>query len=958
MSKLFLGLVLFCSLIALALSQSASIQWTQTEFSRYGYNLMKVSIDKAEFAATSFEAIFTAGAAQNDPADAPTDYWVFGIDEENSQLDQTLDIVPLWGFAPLIEGKVPCWNENTKQLAAYRTFITPSSTNTFTIDLSSNFLASAPESVRDGQFTVICPFRINFEKPVTNTNFNVDLPSVTDPISTSLPTPTTLTFAAEPLVDFKTAKITQDTEHYFSTSTLDIEFTTNTIGAYRINIINGPMPSYINYNDGHYADYFCSAGKTKKFARISYFDSYAIVYVPEASDKDVIKCTILLDNSNVGEIVRSERTSITISVLDVTVARTVDTKLYPSLFAANLGGISSDSFDLSLYIGDVLSTTPINTNSTLELKFSEQFDPSNLIIPQGQSEYRAYTACSSNHSTVEVTVFVDGGARTITLKDFAAPLTHIDCQFHFQGSDIFKFHEQAHMGSVSVKIDGSSLLSYYGNTQWSPLYYLAKTQITAIEQVITDNGETYGLVDQFTIKDRYSSIHNTLRDPVLSIALPRHQQFFTDEQHSSQVKCQISTPTSTTLNAVDLKWVPEHYVWTAPLKDLIGVETFKITLKCERTIPKIVSYGLDITPKSYLQIEVLEFVEKKRYGHAGSSRSSIPQDWPIQAKTQPSSSSYPNAQIGYQHISASVVPVNVNQFAQADADTVVANILGALGKVEISTDDKLYADWTVATAAPAARFIYTQSGTYANINHAEDIFDRRITKNGNYEEVFSYEEGSNGYITYSNIAGPYGFAETPNASTITVQKYFTFTPSTDAGALSYETQSTSYQFNTNYNALTIGQATVVDANVRVSASSLPSTAIANSFANPVAACGAKDQLFVIPRNAKYNELSTVSDPTSTQQWEAFVARYEASNRVTIECQLDETCSYNADCQQSSEFGTVVCRAGKCTGVAAVQAPFISIDATPTNYNRGEYFNSAAVTSFVGVAIVVVAAMLF
>lgn len=456
-----------------------------------------------------------------------------------------------------------------------------------------------------------------------------------------------------PLVDFKSASISQVNDDQSSTAEVTVEFTTDTAGQYFLALLNGPSSDPINYNDGKWANFWCSSGSNKKAARIQYAEGGVLFYVAAPSTKDPFKCTLLFGNRNSNKFVASQRLAARIQIATVIVTRGLDYKAAPAGVWATLAQCSTSGSQLGLSIESSsveYTATPIKSNSTVTFKFSKHIDVSTLLLNESlnQTSYR-----NNNNCNFMATSFVDAGANTITLKDvefsskflistLSVPSSFsLRCTFEFSGSKVFKYQDSADLATVLVSIDGRDLVATQAPTKEAPIYFNTVDNWAngSTEQTVSEEGGKYTVVDVFQLNDNYANMHTNMQHPLLMVQITGNQ-LFNMEDYEKQVSCEATSPISTKFGALKLNFDPKNFFWSVKLDTLVNVDSYSILIKCTRSFPKLTKYGLDSTPSNELSVGVYNILDGKRYF---SSQSTSPPWSPKQPIPTPASSVYPTA---------------------------------------------------------------------------------------------------------------------------------------------------------------------------------------------------------------------------------------------------------------------------------------------------------------------------
>lgn len=938
MSKSINCLVLCLALLAVVAfaAPTFKLEWEQQAFYKTEYNLLKITFGGLELD----DNLLTIT-----PADKKT------IEDVTWQIKDDQ-----WSYMPLMYGSsienqsLGCWDSTTKQITAWKKMMYGTS-NTLEITLADS-IYDAEDTIRDATYTIICP--VLFDVVNLPTMFDMVLTADSNiddwtPMTTSLAIPADMKYQPDYELDFKSATFKQEKSSRFSSTQLDLEFSTNVPGPYRIKLINGPSFSDFNLNNGKFAEYYCSTKDNKSFARLVTMYGQMLVFVPTGS-KEIIKCTIFIDNEPSVDIVRSERSSITIELEEALVARTLDYSLVPAYVQAS-ASVDSDDVSIRTRLRQISSSsTPINTNSTVEFIFSSHID----VTQYGQvdQEYRGFE-CEDDSGYVYSTISFD--QHTITLKDIDRHVVgYLQCTFHLLGSNPVDFSKNImNMATVTVKVDGTALTARHAPGNAEPIYFTATVSIEP-EQVVVIENDKHSITDTFVVRDSYQSTYNTLRNPVALFTIDSGQ-LFSDEAHKDQLKCTTTTPTSTKPVDLKLEYLAEFAAFRVELKDLIGVETFHITIVCSRSIPKITAYGLDVTPASTLVIQVIELVDKKRFYEWEAQASTRAANIAILPKVQPSGASYPAQQVGTASIEQSVIVPSTKSYTQVrtDAQKVVDTISQLIASTKYINDDTTgaFADLKNIKALfkPSTEFSTAEFET--SLTHGPDKWDRYIDELGNFAVFFDINDDLNLY----NVAQEF----TPSSlfrETVLVSQQFTYEQSDEADSFDDWSRTAALQRAVYKQYMTVVRDadTILESDSSIRVNEL-------YFANPAASCGFESQRFKIARTSKYNELSTVNEPTAADQWTAFAQTYgdETNNlRTWVSCQLGETCKYNIDCASDSQFGSVVCRAGVCTGVPRSEPPYVEYSYDNSKFSHDQYYNSASMLSFIGTIAVVIVAMLF
>jgi hypothetical protein len=722
-----------------------------------------------------------------------------------------------------------------------------------------------------------------------------------------------------PLIEFKSAKVSNIAKTRSGTSSLDIEFTTDVTGLHRIDVDNGQALSRLDYTTGKVGNLWCSSGKEKSFAEILVHsnddgdDEFFVVVNKVPDSKNTIKCTFPIYSNNYQ--VWNEQINISVNVGPSTVYR-------PVTFVPIVGTVSTygsiGSSESQIYVQFVAAQAKIN--STIELTFSQHIDTSYLVIDTGSQEYREWACSAPNGSTAfRGNIAVKGQTLLITDID-RVPDQQFTCTFYFAGAKFFKFVDNAQQASVTVKVDDVTLQSNNSPGTDAKLYFGTSSNIqpTKVVKTIGDKDITYE--HRFTVSDNFDNVPLTPARPVLSIALGPNQ-IFKQEDFASQLKCQISTPTSTQLRPVDMKFVPSVRNWFIELKDIASVAKWSLNVVCTQVINKVQKYGLEISPVSTLSIAYIDFVDGNRYSQytTGSSTGAA------HKQTDKQTGSYPGKVDNY--VLANFVTALSHGSIQKLINDNTATVTNGLTKSVAQTK------YTITPVGPTVPTVqYSSRSDYGDVR-VVPMYDEYI------KEV--YGKGTN---TGDYLQQTVGIAETFDVSPIwseplpsqgrAAQVKFSqlYLSKPDADADFYNPP-----FNTNF------------------VKELKTQKLSETL---VPVLGGDSGLFTSQRTkfdgCGYSSIYYSSDfetgadeNTEAANWANFI--YTPYQRFL--CTVGEKCSVNADCD------TQHCLAEKCQVRKFEQIPYLpaQTEGSFPEYIQKQFYNSATSASvFVAAAAVVVA----
>lgn len=814
----------------------------------------------------------------------------------------------------------------------------------YTVDLL------CPISVRNTDFPQSTLIDINWQDGTTTTSVELDLPFPT------------MGFV-EPLIDFKSLKIGSQSKALYSSTTFDIEFTTDIPGVYKVESVNGlPLIAEYSLTDQHEHIFYCSAGTDKKFAIMNHDK----IYITKATT-DTIKCRFysLPDVDMIKDpaqyvankgFIPTERISVNLSLVDspFKVSLTSNFDLKPGTVMGELEVTSSTNnletvnFDFTAIT--FMSSTPININSTIEINFSNLLDVSHLSLTSGplptdpnEYAYRGFKCTDGSTTDVFVTVVVNTGANKITLKDVSTAAICLQCQFTFAGAGVLRFDQQARQASFSVKVDGNALTALHapGKTE-QPLQFRTKVNIRPLEDFIEIIPGTEGItvVNSFIVEDLYSTYFTTLGKPVILFSLTGVEEF-PEEERNMHFACQQSRPSSTGFEEMDLTFDHDFGFWKFELKNIQNLETFHIKIVCERNLHTLTKFGRNITPFATLNVDVVDFIDEHRYSSV-TSHSFVTTLRDNLSQTQ----SYPGNTIAYADLSASLVipqgklTTEVKQTAQ-DAFQKLVN-----DQIKTTTALTKYTPQFFRVAdVSLGKTYYSLTAAYEYYNYIVESLGWAIEMISLTASAFPIDNLTT--LNDERVALPIDDAITHSLkqSTIKVTSFYTTTLTQDEWE-EQETDLGNVDFSEDVYTPTAPGKMDRFTEVILAPMSEQTLKPNYSFRSPITECGYDAGAYVTA-----DEIGFSYAPTSTtdakQAWQNFL-------KIPIQhhlCEVGESCSINADCITGS------CRKGLCTVDQKFDYPFVHWQHVIAYGNR-DFFNSGLIATSIGAMVIAAIAIIF
>lgn len=898
-------------------------------------------------------------------------------------------------LSQLLDDEGTCFDQTTGQA----TFGLSGSGNTFILSASSDFDFSKvfPEdSATTGfSFKIRCPVMISAIPPTPATPVSLTANGFGWDTTTtkSISVDATLQFPAEfshPLITFSKVDVKQPNRATES-GEVTFEFSVEQAGTYQVGLINSYSFIPISMNERKHSPFYCSSGSNKEFAAIVYgtdvspytplfsqgFHSLSII-IPAITGKTDVKCSAFIPTPQ--PYVSSERAAMTISYGAAVVTRSFDQSLIPGFFASSIfsGNNNNDVQAMGLdaqvtananpVMIDIVagslqaSSTTININSTIVFKF-ENIDVTTLVLEPQQQEYQGFECNFFDSFSATIST---RGTDEIVLKDISSPVNVLRCEFQFQGSEAFHYAGSKDMGRVSVSIDGKKLDAVTAPGKDSQLFLGSMDSIFNIDSTVTQTfaTDTYTITQTFDISDNYSNVHITPSKPVAIVSYGGKGAFKAEDTASFIQKCQITSPTNSAFQDVKLTYLPEHYVWTLALKDIVDLESYKIQLKCTFQVKQMLFNGADVTPTEALDLTVIDLIDDQRYSSiASNSHNSF--------NTNTSTRIAPTASpVCLLDIAGQALLTNAPFAEQYDATTaaVQKTIKALLAAAQIKND--VNADVAFDTMYSIA---------FAGKPVANDNSDDYGLDTSNYEAPqgtqklqwdFAYQTNKNQFEgpTFASLLSMvqnYGPSRSIVPEAMIVTSSF--------GNPAYFNQETQLQFwnllqsielkptagnkltdfsTVKYNlGLTDLSAGIPDLDkaslaITVNQAQIP---VSNSFeldsscqyVTPVTQCG-----YLSGMRAVLDSGSDFNTKFSADNWDPFDSQQL--------CQLGDACTTNLDCA-----GTMICSASKCSEPVLAVSPYVYFQAASNKMAFKDAFNASfGVRSVVAVALAAVFALFF
>jgi hypothetical protein len=723
----------------------------------------------------------------------------------------------------------------------------------------------------------------------------------------------------EPLIEFKSAKVSNIAKTRLGTSTLDIEFTTDVTGLHRIDVDNGQALSRLDYTTGKVGNLWCSSGKDKSFAEILVHnnadgdDEFFVVVNKVPESKNTIKCTFPIYSANYQ--VWNEQINISVTVGPSTVYR-------PITFVPIVGTVSTygsiDSFRSEIYVQFVAAQAKIN--STIELTFSQHIDTSYLSIDTGSQEYREWY-CLDQTGLVAFRGNIAVKGQTVLITDIdRVPNQKFTCTFNFSGAKFFKFVDNAQQASVTVKVDNVTLKSNNSPGTDAKLYFGTSSDIKSTKVVKTIGEKDITYEHHFTVSDNFNYVPLTPAQPVLAIGIGPNQTF-KQEDFASQLKCQISTPISTQLRPVNMQFIPSVRNWFIELKDIASVAKWSLNVVCTQVINKVQKYGLEISPISALSITYIDFVDGNRYTQytTGSSTGAA------HKQTDKQTGSYPGKVDTY--VLANFVTALSHGSIQKLINDNTATVSNGLTKSVAQTK------YTITPVGPTVPTVqYDRFTAYGDV--------RVVTMYDEYlKEVYGKGTNAGDYLQQTvNIVNTFDVSPIwseplpaqGRAAQVKFSQLYLLKPDADADFYLPP-------FTTNF-VKELKTQKFSETLVPVSGGD---SGLFTSERTKFDGCGYSSIYYI-------RDFETgADDTTEAANW----ATFTTATSYRFLCTVGEKCSVNADCD------TQHCLAEKCQVRKFEQIPYLpaQTEGSFPEYLQKQFYNSATSTSvFVAAAVVIVA----
>jgi hypothetical protein len=633
--------------------------------------------------------------------------------------------------------------------------------------------------------------------------------------------------------------------------------------------------------------------------------------VPES--KNTIKCTFPLYSADYQ--VWNEQINVSVNVGPSTVYR-------PVTFVPIVGTVSTygyiGSSESEIYVQFAAAQAKIN--STIELTFSQHIDTSYLSIDTGSQEYREWY-CLDKKGSVAFRGNIAVKGQTVLITDIdRVPNQQFTCTFYFAGAKFFKFVDNAQQASVTVKVDDVTLQSNNSPGTDAKLYFGTRSYIqsTKVVKTIGDKDITYE--HHFTVSDDFDNVPLTPARPVLAIGF-HAEQIFKQEDYANQLKCQISTPSSTQLRPVDMKFVPSVRNWFIELKDIASVAKWSLNVVCTQVINKVQKYGLEISPVSALSIAYIDFVDGNRYSQYTTGSSTGANHKPTDKQT----GSYPGKIDTY--VSANFVTALSHGSIQKLINDNTATVTNGLTKSVAQTK---YTITPVGPTVPTVQYDrFTAYGDVRVVTMYDEYLKEVYGKGTNAGDYLQQTVG----IVESFDVSPIWSQPLPSqgrAAQVYFSQLYLLKPDSDADFYNPP-------FATNF-AKELKTQKLSETLVPVLGGS---SGLFTSQRTKFDGCGYSSIYY--PRTFE----TGADDISEAANWAAFTT----ATSYRFLCTVGEKCSVNADCDTQN------CLAEKCQVRKFEQIPYLpaQTEGAFPEYLQKQFYNSATSTSvFVAAAVVVVA----
>jgi hypothetical protein len=805
----------------------------------------------------------------------------------------------------------PCVDSTTRQILFYLSFL----------DLNQqrfdNFQVEDPDfdQAVNGVYPnheFVCYIQLRQEQ-LEDVNIRVTSPIPSLDIQVKLALPTYY----EPQIDFKSAKITKKPAQDVGSIELEIEFTTDTIGSHYVTINNGPAIDLFNSNTDKLVDLYCSSGNDKQFAHIGFVsgDGAYVRVTKLPSQKQSIKCKFSLEYyGSDWTYVVNDAIYVSIALSRSVVHKPLDYVSPPATLYASQYNLSGQSTRISTGVYGA----NIKINSTVEITFSNHLDVSSINIPTNEQGYRGFSGCNWYYRP---SIAVKGN--TIVLSDFPQASTSLDCTFNFNGPKFFKFGH-AKQASVSLKVDGVAADAANSPSREVQIYFRTYSNIEFLKQTETIDNSEITLVDRFVVNDSFDDSFVSPSKPVLVFGISGPTTF-NEENYKDQLKCQLSTPSSTALSDLTLKFDSNTHTWSAPIDSIVNTDKYSLILSCTRKIKQYSKFGLDVTPISVLNVQYVDLIDNKRYADQGSSAFSDLQQR-TQAKSQ--TGSYPGL-ISYYANARETVLLPYNENIKQQIDTIMSNAPTSY-PTALKGDSKY--GFTPVDAIGA-----TYSASQSNRYSSYDVLPQVIT----YLKDVTGFLGQKSYDWASSLPIFGSFNRdldiySPNSPTVTVAKMFKVTiPDGENNPAQADLAN-----NFSLALYKASQNTKLGEGAIHTASG--SSVQLGQYTN-IEQCGISSLYFDRSFEKKLDDEEDEAD-----QWDSFVS----ASRYINTCAVGQACTVNADCTSN------ICQGSTCRAQRQIIYPYIKAGNVETAYQESEFYNSASGNTIVSALIIAVVTLLF
>lgn len=778
----------------------------------------------------------------------------------------------------------------------------------------------------------------------------------------------------DPVINFKAAGVKQTTEDPFSSAEVNIEFTTTQFGPHVVYLENGPRPYAVSLETGLHADFFCTAGKDKEFARILYQDdgedSSIVVHVPTTTT-EVIKCKLSYTNYYSNNWVNLDKQVIQISLGSSRVHRSLQLKTVRGGAGGYLEYESNYAYVEVFTTPLSMTAAEVHVNSTMEFVFSPEINIKTIALYENtgdETSYRTNYNCygrsySNNRRYFYATSYVDAAANKLTLKDVLLPEDLRDgrvyCDFEFKGSKVVTYETKPQFAWVQMTIDGSQLAALAGTEVKIPLWVQTHGDLNSLNNndnhIETEKDGVITIVDYFRVVQ--DDFYIVMRDPRLIFSISGTNTL-TVENYKDHLKCQITSPTVSEFKDLKLNFDDKRFVWEAELVDLKLLEGYDLTVKCTRSVNKVMLYGYDMTPTNSLEVQLIDLIGgKTHYDYYSRSMG-----MEARKQTPKQTGSFPTANnvqlVDYQ--AEFVLPINF------DVKTVSEDLRKNFATWILAAkfnDNKQYWDisavgptyvWFETTAPnqhlpalfqPTAPAV-TNSKYYQNLYSIDDYFDYMISlqKDGaiglDYYHLSSFKniQESNRHLSWSS------------AISVHVRVQLKFAQKDQSASL----PSLEWKGDEGFYSAIYGQSIVPQMSSDIASTNLSY----GSSVVPATGCGYTAGLNIFSsQQPKYNYGSSSDD--ADDKWSDLQSLFPQSIHSYFHalCTVGEACSTNADCE-----GSLMCSAGVCKQMDLYLPRYLDLSDTYDNPIASalerKYASNATVGSMIAVVVVAVLAMLF